>query len=136
VSRRLISLFLSLVVLLLVVAVGIVTQLLTSDPLQLPPVLELARRWSLPLLGVMLALLVAGTVWQYLVEHPAASKRVWTAKRPPYPGLEAFTEDDADVFFGRESESRELFDRLHPTLPDQAQRFVAVIGPQEPASPR
>jgi hypothetical protein len=41
-------------------------------------------------------------------------KRAWTATRPPYPGLEAFTEQDAGVFFAREAEIKQLVDRLHP----------------------
>ncbi|MGH8886638.1 MAG: AAA family ATPase [Egibacteraceae bacterium] len=83
---------------------------------------------ALPLLGIMV-LLIGARVWLYMMERAASPKRVWTATRPPYPGLEAFTEQDAGVFFGREAESKQLFARLHPILPEQAHRFVAVIGP-------
>ncbi|MGH8897631.1 MAG: ATP-binding protein [Egibacteraceae bacterium] len=61
----------------------------------------------------------------YLLERPPPPRRVWDSSRPPYPGLEAFIEQDA----GREADIIELFDRLHPTLTDQTHRFVAVIGP-------
>jgi hypothetical protein len=62
---------LSLLVVLLVMLVGIVTESVTADPGPSPVILELARRWSVPLLVVTMLLLVTGTVWQYLVEHPA-----------------------------------------------------------------
>ncbi len=41
----------------------------------------------------------------------------------PYPGLAAFTEVDADRFFGREAEEAELWRKI------SARRLVAVIGP-------
>ncbi|MBV8757414.1 MAG: serine/threonine-protein kinase PknK, partial [Deltaproteobacteria bacterium] len=41
----------------------------------------------------------------------------------PYPGLSAFTADDADRFFGRERESEELVNRL------RSQPLLAVVGP-------
>src|SRR5262249_48311665 len=63
------------------------------------------------------------------VERFEPTRHLWTGKRPPYPGLEAFTEQDASVFFGREEQITELLERLHPTLPRQEQRFVSVVGP-------
>lgn len=41
----------------------------------------------------------------------------------PYPGLRAFTREEAHLFFGRETQTDELIERLG------AARFVAVIGP-------
>ncbi len=41
----------------------------------------------------------------------------------PYRGLSAFTEADADVFFGRDLLVSEIVDRLHD------ERFLAVVGP-------
>ncbi len=119
-SRRLVSLLLSLLLVLLFVLVDIVGNIVDPGGL---------RRWALPLLGGTVFLLAAGTVWQYLVEHPAPPRRVWTAERPPYPGLEAFTEQDAGVFFGRDAQIAELVDRLHPLLLRASHRFVAVVGP-------
>jgi type II secretory pathway predicted ATPase ExeA len=43
--------------------------------------------------------------------------------------LEAFTEQDSAVFFGRDAEITELLDRLHPVIAATANRLVAVIGP-------
>lgn len=41
----------------------------------------------------------------------------------PYPGLRPFTRDEADIFFGRESQITELLEKL------KASRFLAVVGP-------
>ncbi len=41
----------------------------------------------------------------------------------PYRGLEAFREEDASLFFGREQDTAQLIERLRST------RFVAVLGP-------
>lgn len=46
----------------------------------------------------------------------------WTGS--PYPGLRAFTSDEAAVFFGRGRELDALFARLR----EPAQRFLAIIG--------
>ena len=43
--------------------------------------------------------------------------------RPPYRGLEAFDEEHADVFFGREGDVQRLLEKL------KASRFLAVLGP-------
>ena len=43
-------------------------------------------------------------------------------ERSPYPGLRSFTEQDADVFFGREQEVAALWARI------EAHRMLAVIG--------
>ena len=36
----------------------------------------------------------------------------WDGSRPPYPGLLAFDESDAAIFFGRENEIREGLDNM------------------------
>jgi len=41
----------------------------------------------------------------------------------PYPGLRPFSEDEAELFFGREEQTDQLLDRLQRT------RFLAVVGP-------
>jgi hypothetical protein len=82
-----------------------------------------------PLAVGTLVLITGGQIWLYVLERPPTPKRAWDSSRPPYPGLEAFIEQDAGVFFGREPQIVDLLDRLHPTLPDQAHRFVTVIGP-------
>src|SRR5688572_7520454 len=54
---------------------------------------------------------------------------VWESDGSPYPGLEAFTERDAAVFFGRDGEVTELLERLHPVAPARLNRLVTVVGP-------
>lgn len=50
----------------------------------------------------------------------------WDPSRDPYPGLRAFEEEDAGVFFGRAEELRRLMGRLdHSLAPD---RFLVLIG--------
>lgn len=44
-------------------------------------------------------------------------------EQSPYPGLMSFTEKDAAIFFGRESEVKALWERIC------SQRLLAVIGP-------
>jgi len=44
-------------------------------------------------------------------------------ERSPYPGLSAFTEDDAEFFFGREGEVAQLWRKI------TSRRLLAVIGP-------
>jgi hypothetical protein len=52
----------------------------------------------------------------------------WYPKRPPYPGLAAFTEQDAGVFFSRERDIEKLLELLQPGLQGRG-RFITVIGP-------
>jgi serine/threonine protein kinase/WD40 repeat protein len=44
-------------------------------------------------------------------------------EKSPYPGLAAFTERDAEAFFGREAEVKTLWDKIHQ------KRLLVVIGP-------
>jgi WD40 repeat protein len=59
----------------------------------------------------------------------AADAFDWDVTRSPYPGLEAFTAEDAAVFFGRDPEIERLMDLLQPTLQRGSGRFVGIIGP-------
>jgi energy-coupling factor transporter ATP-binding protein EcfA2 len=58
-----------------------------------------------------------------------ADSFAWDPTRSPYPGLEAFSGEDAAVFFGRDQEIYRLLELLQPTLQRDAGRFVAVVGP-------
>ncbi|MFJ9882276.1 NACHT and WD repeat domain-containing protein [[Kitasatospora] papulosa] len=108
---------------------GMAANYATSQTDHVPWPLRLLREWSVPLVAVVLLLLVAGQVWLHFLERPVAIARTWNSSQPPYPGLEAFTEDDGGVFFGRDREIRDLVGRLNPSAPARAHRFVAVIGP-------
>jgi WD40 repeat protein len=53
---------------------------------------------------------------------------VWNASRSPYPGLPAFEEEDAAVFFGREEETEALSQRVNNSHLESDERFITVIG--------
>ncbi len=116
---------------LLVTLLGVATGNLTNSTGALPWGLEFLRRQSLPLAGVTVLVIIGVMVWQHRAEqHLAVPPRpVWDSDRSPFPGLEAFTEQDSAVFFGRDAEITELLDRLHPVVTAQANRLVAVVGP-------
>ena len=113
---------------LLVTLLGVATGNLTKSIGALPWGLELLRRESLPLAGVTVLLIIGMMIWQHRAEERLA-RPVWDSDRSPFPGLEAFTEQDSAVFFGRDTEITELLDRLHPVVAAQANRLVAVVGP-------
>ncbi len=52
----------------------------------------------------------------------------WDGGRPPYPGLLAFQEQDAAVFFGREAETGEGLDLLHRIHRLDGTRLVVILG--------
>ncbi|MGH8888095.1 MAG: ATP-binding protein [Egibacteraceae bacterium] len=127
--RRRLSIVLNILLLVLGVLLALVVDYLANTAGVSAPAFSVLQRWALPLLGGTLVLIIGVQVWLYLLERPPSPKRAWDSTRPPYPGLESFIEEDAGVFFGREPQIVELLDRLHPTLPDHAHRFVTVIGP-------
>jgi WD40 repeat protein/energy-coupling factor transporter ATP-binding protein EcfA2 len=53
----------------------------------------------------------------------------WDPRRSPYPGLEAFTSEDAAVFFGRGRETARLIELIQPTLVHESGRWVGIVGP-------
>lgn len=128
-DRRPLKLVANVLVMLVGALLGIATNYATGQAGQAPLPLRLLREWSVPLIGIALVLLVGGQIALHFFDRPVPMRREWDRDQPPYPGLEAFTEDDAAVFFGRDREIAELVGRLHPTVPGQAQRFVAVVGP-------
>ncbi|HEX3757382.1 MAG TPA: hypothetical protein VHW23_01690, partial [Kofleriaceae bacterium] len=64
-------------------------------------------------------------VWDWLRAHVAAidGGGAATVERVPYRGLAAFTEADADVFFGRERETQAFVNRLI------VEPLLTVVGP-------
>lgn len=46
----------------------------------------------------------------------------------PYPGLEPFTENDAAIFFGRDSDFAGVLERLRQRLKNNAKGFIVVLG--------
>jgi hypothetical protein len=116
---------------LLVTLLGVATGSLNNSTGALPWGLEFLRRQSLPLAGITLLLIIGVMIWQHRVEERQAlpARPVWDSDRSPFPGLEAFTEQDSAVFYGRGAEIAELLDRLHPVVAAQVNRLVAVVGP-------
>ncbi|MCX4524264.1 AAA family ATPase [Streptomyces sp. NBC_01551] len=129
-QRRPLALVLDVLLMLLGALLGIATNYATSVEGEVPLPLRVLRQWSIPLVGLTLLALAVGQLWlRWLERRPLPAPPTWTAGQPPYPGLEAFGEQDAAVFFGRERETAELVARLHPPVPAQARRFVTVVGP-------
>jgi len=58
-----------------------------------------------------------------VARFPVPEGRAGEDERSPYPGLAAFTEEDAEFFFGREAEVAQLWRKL------TTRRLLAVIGP-------
>jgi len=119
--RHLNPLAAEVLLLLLGTMLGIVSNFAAGGP---------GKRWEwLAAIGTLMVLVIALQIWQHQAQRAPSRAPVWDAARPPYPGLEEFTEQDAGVFFGREPEIMELYARLHPALPAQAQRLITVVGP-------
>jgi hypothetical protein len=65
--------------------------------------LDLLRKIAVPDLGFLIvALIVLTAVSARLENPPRAPEREWDPGRTPHPGLKAFAEDEAAVFFGRD----------------------------------
>lgn len=52
----------------------------------------------------------------------------WDGGRPPYPGLLAFQEEDAAVYFGRDEEIRSLIECLNARRTQGGPRLIALLG--------
>ncbi|WP_028569548.1 WD40 repeat domain-containing protein [Salinispora tropica] len=86
------------------------------------------QTFSGPALIVLLVVVIAGNAVVLWWDRPHGSRPVWGGDRCPFPGLGAFTEQDAAVFFGREQLTRDLVRRLHVLTGQPAARFVCVTG--------
>ncbi|MFI1923226.1 AAA family ATPase [Streptomyces sp. NPDC020377] len=106
---------------------GIATNYATSTD-KTPWVLEAIQRFSVPAIGLLIVALVVGQVVVYRLENPAPPRIEWPRERIPYPGLDAFDEDEAPVYFGRETQAAELTRRLHTTATRPVERFLLLVG--------
>ena len=52
----------------------------------------------------------------------------WDRTRPPYPGLLAFDEADAAIYFGRDDDVRRLIERLNARRAQGGEKLVVVLG--------
>ncbi len=54
--------------------------------------------------------------------------RAWNPKNPPYPGMLAFDEREASIFFGRENETRKIVEMLNAARRRESDRLLIVMG--------
>lgn len=52
----------------------------------------------------------------------------WDANRPPFPGLLAFHEEDAAIYFGRDDDIRRLIERLDARRVQGGAKLIALLG--------
>ena len=52
----------------------------------------------------------------------------WDPRRPPYPGLLAFQEEDAALYFGRDDDIRRLIERLNARRAQGGAKLIALLG--------
>jgi hypothetical protein len=52
----------------------------------------------------------------------------WDTRRPPFPGLLAFEEEDAAVYFGRDDDIRRLIERLEARRAQGGTKLIALLG--------
>lgn len=125
--RRHLALLLQVLLVLVASLLGIVTNYATEAE-DAPAWLNVLQQVAAPGIGVLIVLLVVGHVAAYRLESPPPPRRSWDAARPPYPGLDAYTEDEAAVFFGREAQIADLLRRLSTSTSRPADRFVSLVG--------
>jgi formylglycine-generating enzyme required for sulfatase activity len=71
-------------------------------------------------------------ITSYLEDHPlekaeiplSSDEPTWDQSRAPFPGLRAFTSEEALIFYGRGRQTDELIDELSKSN----KRFIAVVG--------
>jgi hypothetical protein len=52
----------------------------------------------------------------------------WDASRPPFPGLLAFQEEDATIYFGRDDDIRRLIERVEARRAQGGPKLIALFG--------
>lgn len=125
--RHRLQVVLQVLLALVAVLLGIATNYATSTD-HAPWALEVIRRGSVPAVGLLIMAMVIGQVVVYRLENPEPEQTEWPRDRIPYPGLEAYDEDEAAVYFGREVQAAELTRRLHASAGSPADRFLLLTG--------
>ncbi|MEV0779108.1 AAA family ATPase [Streptomyces sp. NPDC050428] len=120
---------LALQIMLVLVAslLGIVTNYATNVD-EAPWLLRVIQQASVPAIGLLVIAMVVGQIVVYRLENPSVPEVDWPRDRMPYPGLDAFDEEEATVFFGREALAAELTRKLHTSSERSADRFLVVVG--------
>jgi hypothetical protein len=69
-------------------------------------------------------------LWRGLAELGISDEatRRWDPKRSPYPGMLAFSEAEAPVFFGRGDETRQIIELLNANKRRDSQRMLMILG--------
>ncbi|KWV33310.1 MULTISPECIES: nSTAND1 domain-containing NTPase [Micromonospora] len=118
--------FLQLSLLIIAVLLEITANFFAND--ESSPLAAGIRGAAGPALIILLVVLIVGNGLVLWWQAPRSPRPVWRADRSPYPGLSAFTEQDASVFFGRGEQVTELVRRLHELGVEGADRFRCVTG--------
>ncbi|MER6011709.1 nSTAND1 domain-containing NTPase [Streptomyces bluensis] len=125
--RSRLQLLLQAMLVLVASLLGIVTNYATGEN-DAPWLLHLLERVAIPAIGLLIVAMVVMQVVVHRLENPAPPPTDWPSDRVPYPGLDAFVEDEAAVFFGRETQAENLTRRLHETQDRPADRFLVLVG--------
>ncbi|SCF59800.1 hypothetical protein [Streptomyces sp. Ncost-T10-10d] len=125
--RQRLQVVLQIMLALVACLLGIATNYATNAT-HVPWALEVIRRGSIPAIGLLIVAMVIGQVVVYRLENPAPQQTEWPRDRIPYPGLDAYSEDEATVYFGREAQAAELTRRLHASGPRPVDRFLLLTG--------
>lgn len=125
--RQRLQVVLQIMLALVACLLGIATNYATNAT-HVPWALEVIRRGSIPAIGLLIVAMVVGQVVVYRLENPAPEQTEWPRDRIPYPGLDAYSEDEAAVYFGREAQAAELTRRLHASGPRPVDRFLLLTG--------
>ncbi|MFL6125013.1 AAA family ATPase [Actinophytocola sp.] len=128
VKRRPIALLLDILLVLSGALLGLTSSFAVNYLRNVPWLANWAQQWALLLLVAILLVIVGLRIWVFVADR-SEPRRIWRSDRPPYPGLDAFTAEEAGVFFGRDHEVNELMARLQLTHATISDRFVAVVGP-------
>ncbi|MFD9038549.1 nSTAND1 domain-containing NTPase [Streptomyces bottropensis] len=125
--RSRLQLLLQVMLVLIASLLGIVTNYATSEN-DAPWLLHLLQQVAIPAIGLLIVTMVVVQIVVHRLEHPSPPPTDWPRDRVPYPGLDAFAEDEAAVFFGREAQSEDLTHRLHVPQDRPADRFLVLVG--------
>ncbi|GAA1900322.1 hypothetical protein GCM10009716_07690 [Streptomyces sodiiphilus] len=125
--RQRLQVVLQIMLVLVACLLAIATNYATNET-DVPWALEAIRRVSIPAIGLLVVAMVVGQVVVYRLENPAPDQPEWPRDRIPYPGLDAYGEDEAAVYFGREAQAAELTRRLHASGSRPADRFLLLTG--------
>lgn len=125
--RNRLQLLLQILLVLVASLLGIVTNYATNQN-DVPWLLHVLQRVAIPAIGLLIVTMMVVQVVVYRLQNPESPPADWPRDRVPYPGLDAFVEDEAAVFFGREAQSEDLTRRLHEAQDRPDGRFLVLVG--------